>query len=327
VTIERQADRVERELEVLGEGGAGAIVVLRDDRSTIVLCSGEDALGREGDADTIVPLFCLAKPLVAAAVEQAIQDGELSFDDRLGDLITVHKSLDTATVLELLEHRSGIGGPQGVEAGLLGRSHRRELLAEQPLPLAHTTHYSEVLGFEALGWCLEAATGSSIDSLVSQPGVWLGAAAATAIVPSDVWTSTIVSPDGGVYPLLFPLALGALADPNPGFGGYCRPADYLDVVASWLARQGAPRTQQLAFDGAFGRPVSWNRGVCTSLGAELHSENGRLIGHLGFMGSSCVAYDDATGVSVFASLSPIALDVSASRRRLGRIVDAATAPR
>lgn len=227
-------------------------------------------------------------------------------------------------MLGLLERRSDIGGPQGVEAGLLGRLQRWALLAEQPDPFDHPTHDSEVLASRR--WVvLEEAPGSPVSSLISHPGIGLGGAAPTFCHSADVWASVIVNPDGDAHPLLFPLSQGAIADPNPGFGGYCRPAEYLDAMALWLAEPDAPRHGRSAYDGAFGRTVSWDRGLSTSLGPELQLRGRHLIGHLGFMGSSCFAFDPATGVAVFAVLSPIVLDVASSRRALGQIVCAATA--
>ena len=116
MTVEDRADRVEHEMKRVTVERPSAIVAIRDTDSTVVLSAGNDALGREGDADTIVPMFCLVKPLVAHAIDQAIHEGELSLDDCLGDLIDVHESLRPATVVELLEHRSGIAGPNGIDA-------------------------------------------------------------------------------------------------------------------------------------------------------------------------------------------------------------------
>jgi hypothetical protein len=322
VTIEERSDRVEHLLEEVAER-SGAIVAIRDGDDTVVVSAGSDGLGRDGGVDTVVPMFCLAKPLVAVAIDEAVRDGELSLDDRLGDLIETHPSLRDTTVIQLLEHRSGLTGPSGIRAGLLGSAERRALLADPPESHGHPAHYSELLGFEALGWCLEEALGSDIGSLVTSDGVWLGEAAAS-IDPTTVWVNEVVNPEGISYPLLFPLSGAALVDANPGFGGYCRPAAYLEKITPWLCEPGAPRSVRLAFDGAFTRPISWNRGVCTSLGRELQLGTRPLIGHLGFMGASCVAFSPDTEVSVYAVVSPLLIDVESSRRFLGRIVDAAT---
>lgn len=327
IDLDRRADRVEAVLGQLDPSDQAAVVAIRHQEAAVDLNAGSDALGNEVTAETVVPLFCLAKPLVAAAVHDAVQAGELSFEDCLGDLIDVHESLRRATVLELLEHRSGIIGPRGIEAGLLGRAERRLLLAQEPEPVSHPTHYSEVLGFEALGWCLEAALNVDIGILISQDGIWLGQAAAKDLHHSNIWASQIGSPEGDTYPMLFPLSHAAIVDPNPGFGGYCQPDAYLKALGSWLSQPEAPRSSTPAYDEGFGRPIAWTKGVCTSLGSDLYLDSCELIGHLGFMGSSCCAFDPHTGLAVFAVISPMTLDVDASRQLLGRIVSAAiTAP-
>jgi hypothetical protein len=249
--------------------------------------------------------------------------GEISLEDRIGDLIDVPVDVRQATVLELLEHRSGITGPRGIEAGLLGRDQRRLLLSHTRDPGPTRTSYSEVLGFEALAWCLEAALDVHIGDLISGEGIWLGQAAVRDLHRGSIWSSQVVSPEGTAYPMLFPLSRRALSDPNPGFGGYCRPEAYLRVLGSWLRQPDAPCRGPLALDDSLGRPIAWTKGLCTSLGSELHLGSSQIIGHLGFMGSSCCAFDPGTGLAIFAAISPMVTDVDASRRLLGRIVDAA----
>jgi CubicO group peptidase (beta-lactamase class C family) len=270
---------VEEALAALGSTRSGSIVAIRDGEDVAVTGHGTDSLGRPASASSVVPMYCLVKPLVAHAVSRAVADRELSYDDRLGDLIPVGASVRSATVLDVLEHRSGIVGPCGVDAGLLSAAERRRALSGAHETPGVRTHYSETLAFEAVGWCAEEALGTTLEQVLRADGVWFGSGGRD-VRPDDLWVAGLAGPDGQAYPTLFPLSTRARTDPNPGFGGYCRPAAYLAALGSWLEDPCCPpRAGRLVSDVGLGRPVAWTRGLCASMSQELFIDRPGLLGH------------------------------------------------
>jgi CubicO group peptidase (beta-lactamase class C family) len=71
---------------------------------------GVDALGRPIARDTLFSVYCAGKPVVAVALACLVEDGEVSFDDRLGDLLDDDPPPQIAAILlgDLLSHSSGL---------------------------------------------------------------------------------------------------------------------------------------------------------------------------------------------------------------------------
>ena len=122
--------------------------------------------------DTLSALYCTAKPILATAVLNLIAEDELSFDDRLGDLID---DLDLAwiadrSVEEVLAHTAGLHVINTILARILPeRSRAGWLYSSQPPDgwrFGVDRAYSEFGGWYLLGRAVEALTEQPFDAYV-----------------------------------------------------------------------------------------------------------------------------------------------------------------
>jgi CubicO group peptidase (beta-lactamase class C family) len=71
---------------------------------------GVDAIGRPVTRDTLFAVYCAGKPVLAVALACLVEDGEVSFDDQLGDVIDgpLPAPIASLVVADLLSHTAGV---------------------------------------------------------------------------------------------------------------------------------------------------------------------------------------------------------------------------
>ncbi|RJO73702.1 class A beta-lactamase-related serine hydrolase [Nocardia panacis] len=164
-----------------GLAGAGNFsgVVLVYDNDRPVLRKGYGSADRsKGIPNTPETLFCICsmgKMFTAVAICQLVQQGRLSFDDKVGKYLTGFPSAiaDTVTIAELLTHTSGMGDvlartpggptPPTTLDGLLAA------VAETPLSFPPGTSFSySNSGFIVLGGVVRAVANQPYEDYVQQ---------------------------------------------------------------------------------------------------------------------------------------------------------------
>ncbi len=209
----------------LGTGWQLVIDDVRSDR--IELAEGTDALAHGVRSDSRFCTYCAAKPLLAMGIAAAVDEGELSWNDFVGDLLPgANEVTARRTVRSLLDHTAGVLRPSAVETTVLPGSRRLEAALDQVprvLP-AGSSAYSEAAAWVLAGAVLESAVGQTAAVYVTDRVLRpldlvdefdLGVTAAT-----DGKFRMNVSVRGGRrWPLLLERTASLDWSTNPGYGG------------------------------------------------------------------------------------------------------------
>jgi CubicO group peptidase (beta-lactamase class C family) len=136
---------------------------------------GSDRSMKAGD---VVHLGSCTKAMTATMIGRLVDDGALGWETTLGDLFpddaaSLHPDCRTITLLQLLNHRSGLpeNGPLGGRWGGLTTSEQRRavmrmVLKEPPRTRPGTTYGYSNLGYALAALMAERASGSSWDELM-----------------------------------------------------------------------------------------------------------------------------------------------------------------
>lgn len=156
---------------------AAQVVVIADGECVLDTAVGRTHLKEPFRRDTLSALYCTAKPLVAVATLRLVAAGELSLDDRLGDVV---EGLDVLgapwiaerTVEQVLGHTAGLHVMNTVLARILPeRSREGWLVASEP-PAAWRfgidRAYAEFGGWYLLGKAIESLTETPYDAYVTR---------------------------------------------------------------------------------------------------------------------------------------------------------------
>lgn len=190
---------------------------------------GEDGSGMPIDEQRLVALYCAGKPALAVLVGRLVDLGELSFDDKLGDLIeaAIDPTIGSLSVEEVLSHRAGLGGSDAASLLVLSPDRRRQAVLGMTAQTSGrgVSRYSEYLGWELLSIAMEHLTRRSFDDLVAEHlradagiDMWFrietGNPAGTRIaLNADIRGETRV-------PILWERSRSNLLDIRPASGGY-----------------------------------------------------------------------------------------------------------
>lgn len=175
------------------EGFSGSVAISTAGRFDCVAGYGvADASTEEPVTDeTVFGIGSVTKAFTAAAVLHLVDDGRLSLDDRVGDVVPgLGGPVADATLRQLLLHTSGLTGSHGEDHRPLG--HDEAVAAIGRLELAFppgTDHLYSNAGYTLLALAVEAASGSTyraytVDEVLTLPdgqvlgGFWDGEPAA-----------------------------------------------------------------------------------------------------------------------------------------------------
>ena len=135
---------------------------------------GVDGLGRPMNTETLSAVYCTIKPMLSVLVLMAEQEGTLSRDMRLGELLDTNGNLelDAVRLEDLLTHQAGMHTVPSLLAGFRPPSIRHELALTAAPPEGWNREtdgaYSEWLGFYLIGLVLERHCGASLADLLRE---------------------------------------------------------------------------------------------------------------------------------------------------------------
>jgi len=139
------------------------------------------------DGDTLFAIGSLSKGFLSATASILVQEGKMSWDDTLEQLLPAHTPLSNdakkITLLQLATHTSGLPRQPNTLRTLayftqylftgenfyrhLDRDYLVNYLSDFDAPKIVTPHYSNI-GYGLLGYVLELRTGKKIDALVHE---------------------------------------------------------------------------------------------------------------------------------------------------------------
>lgn len=138
------------------------------------LALGVDGLARPVVPDTLFATYCSGKPVLATALGCLIDEGELSLDDQLGDLVDRELTAELSQMLvgDLLNHTSGLHEMHMYD--LLGASPRAlEELVSLARPVVgwrvgQDVGYVQAAAWELLGWAVGDLCGMPVRDYVAK---------------------------------------------------------------------------------------------------------------------------------------------------------------
>lgn len=302
------------------------VAVVVDGEVVLNEAGGQDGLGQVMRTDSLTTMYCSAKSILVALVGRLVTDGELSFDDRVGDLVdTCSDSVATCTVEEMLSHRSGIVRPSLIEATTEPPTRRLELAVScirRPLAPSESC-YTEAAEWLVIGACAEAASGMSLAQLVPEKVVGplgLGHEFELQGPPSGRRRIGLSLRKTGSMPLLLEKADCFNYFDNPGYGGFgtmVGQAMLLDAIRSSAdgKRTSLGVAPEVAlelinpgprrWDHTFERACSFGRGFMTRLSTHNFGPNvsETSFAQAGLTGMTTVVSDPTTGATMAIHLN------------------------
>lgn len=355
-----------------GQGAQSVLSILQRDVEDALVCTGTqvyislegetiahtafgvDGLERPMTTDTLHAVYCSTKPVTSVGIGILVDEGELSFHDRLEHVIEGELSPEVGalTIADVMTHRAGLFRLRGEQAIPMTDEQRDEAARMHRPPsgwaASNRSGYSEFVGWHLLGLSIEALTGESVvewlHSRVIEPlglddDLFLGMTDArydeiVDRIGVNVWMVDMVP-----MPSLLERARRSCVHPTPAFGGYAtasalgqfyeRTLDVLDgntvaglpspeTLDAMTSPQGEPRE-----DPVLGRTVTFGYGFMTNLADHAY---GRMpgdgsYGHSGLAGSSFAFCDPEHGLVVAVIQNGIASAESVVNVRRPVMVD------
>lgn len=256
--------------------------------------------------------YCMGKPLLALTVAALVDKGEISFEDRLADLMSCSRSIGDLTIEQCLSHQIRLSAEDGIGAVLSERSDYVKRLTWGQGGIVDVPTYSEFAAWQLVRLSLESALGKSCDELACdlvlrplgiEAQVHLGEA--SDLGWENIGVNGAMTRPGRFVPLLAERGSWLRWTDNPGFGAYMTVGASLSMFAALcmsldnvglLARDTARRLVSpgsVHFDAVLGRQCSFGLGIFTNmryfgLKHQLASDS---FGQLGLMGMSGVVVD------------------------------------
>jgi CubicO group peptidase (beta-lactamase class C family) len=316
-------ERLAREAEEGFFHTAAQVVLTRGEETLLDVAVGRTHLHEPFRGDTLSALYCTAKPIVAVAVLRLIAEDELSFEDRLGDVVEDLPATWIAdrTVEQVLSHTAGLHVVNTILARILPeRSRAGWVYASEPPTgwrFGIDRAYSEFGGWYLLGRCIEALTDEPFDRYcrraVLDP---YGVAAEELLLRIPVEDHPRVAPRISAtldltlqqpVPLLAEVGPETAAEWNPSFGAYgtmrAMSAFYRGllgdlrgaavVLPAELLERATTARGPLTHDVTLGREAGFGLGFMTPLSSH-HFGDGpgeRAFGHAGQGGTSFAMAD------------------------------------
>jgi CubicO group peptidase (beta-lactamase class C family) len=192
-------------------GFSGAVAISTGDRFECLAGYGaaDDATGTRNTADTVYSIGSVTKAFTATAILKLAEDGKLSLDDPVGELVpAIVGPVAKATVRQVLLHTSGLGGSIGADdqpldrAGAIAAINKLELV----FPPGKGNAYSNA-GYTLLAAIIDTVSGMPYRDYTRTRVLTLPGGAVTG----GFWS--------GRPPAAGPRAAGYLDDGRPGHTG------------------------------------------------------------------------------------------------------------
>lgn len=303
------------------EGADGATVAWASaDGDSWAVAAGMDALGRSYGEVSLLPLYCLIKPIVGLCALQAIKRDELSLDDRCGDLIDLPSAISSVTVEDLLAHRSALADPPGLAAMVMPKAERANLLAALQRNESAGVKFSELSAWVLLEAVLVEALGASladqIHELCAGTDVRFGESLSKQVrsrIRLNRWVDIVTEER---TPVLWELSQQVASDGSPGSSGYATARGLAQLFARaarliWSARKLVTAETH-----------PWSLGLMDNVmkAMRLEGDGSRYVGHFGFKASSVLLVDLEREEAIFVHLNSLGSSTGRSRHRLGGAV-------
>ena len=304
----------------------------------IEVVAGEHLDGRPVAPSDVAEVFCLTKPVVAAAALLALErfgvDLDVPVDELLGGAVALGPGV---TVPAIVNHDARLLRPPGI-AWMLTAPERRPPLAEIATQPGPGRCYSEVSGWRLLAAVTEALTGTAaarwIEDVVLGP---LGLAGEVVLdaasLEGALATGRVLHPVGGLpvdeIPMLHAYAPGYQHRIGPELVGFAsaravgRVSEQLADVLGGVERHGLPASATLravverAGPSAFDR--TWQRETRFELGHERLPDGGRAWSLTAYLAPALLVVDAERGAGACLVLNGATTDpadLAACRRRL-----------
>lgn len=304
------------------------VAVVVDGEVVLHHAAGVDGLARPMTTNAMTCMYCSAKSLNVVAAAQLVSAGELSLDDRVGDLVAgCSDAVARIEISDLLTHRSGITRPTLIEATTLAECERLKVATRSPLVLPpldrDETRYTEASEWILLGACIAAAADTPLLKLIESTVVGRLSLEAHFDINGDAPERRRVGVSlrqGRSMPLLLELSDRFAFSGNPGYGGHatmlgqallidalrraavgsCASLDVDEEVAAAFIAAGPER-----WDRTFQRRCSLGLGFMTQL--RTHGFGGALsdqaFGQAGLTGMTTVVSDPSIRMSAAIHLN------------------------
>lgn len=326
IVTDPYVELVERLEHEAGEGffhTAAQIVLTQGDETLVDAAVGRTHLHEPFERSTLSAMYCTAKPVVSVAVLRLIAEDELSFEDRLGDVVEdlPPNWIADRTIEQVLAHTAGLHVVNTILARILPeRSREGWVYASEPPEgwrFGIDRAYSEFGGWFLLGRVIEALTEQPFDAYVRRAVLDPYGVAADDLVLrisrddhatfapriSATLDLTLERP----VPLLAEVGPETAAEWNPSFGAYGTMAAMstfyrgllgdlggADVVLpAELLERATQARGPVSYDVTLGRDAGFGLGFMAPLSSHFFGDgpSDRAFGHAGQGGTSFAMAD------------------------------------
>lgn len=330
-------------------GTGGQLVIFSKGHLAADVAVGVDGLSRAVDSDSLMPVYCATKPLLAAAVTALAHDGRLDLEAALSAFLPEVRgtSLGRVSLRSLLAHRAGPWEFTAHRARMLAPSGRFDGLLHYDSDGPHTDAvYSEIGAWLLLSRVVELETGNPWEEAVRQDVIepfglggmtYLGMSSSEYLEIRTRLRCNISFAGGHRYPLLSEVTEAVCTDRNPGFGGYSSMMGLakfyegvrcaLDCSTSngetlWKTLVTPQRSEE--FDSALERVCSFSLGLMVDLAGHGFSRecSDESFGHAGLMGCTYAFCDPAFELAVAVHHCSVVNPLTSIGLRRPRVIDA-----
>ena len=329
--LERSIARVMEEVAG-GDTCTGAqLYVSRHGTTVANLAIGSDGLGRPITCSTRFNLYCASKPLIAMAIGVLVDELELSFIDRLCNVLDdpLPRRVGQVTIGQLLDHTAGVHQTTALAALMWPLSSRwertRKLDVAPGWAVGRDAAYAEFAHWELLARSVEALTGIDHRTYVRdrvlgpmglRDSVVFGTSAEADIEPllETIGVNVAMHYTYGPVPLLVERTERCIRESPAGFGAYASMSslgrlyeqlaaaiDGTETVVSRETLRALTTTQRSRrWDDSMKRDCAWGYGFMTDLADHAYGKrcSPYSFGHSGQAGASFAMCDPVYGVVV-----------------------------
>jgi CubicO group peptidase (beta-lactamase class C family) len=275
---------------------------------------GEDGLRRPMTSETLSTVYCTVKPMISCLVLLGEQEGTLSRDQTLGELLGVHESpaQEAVTLAELLTHTAGLHNLNSPRSAVTPPAIRREQALKAVPPegwdKSSDAAYSEWLAFFLIGLVLERVHGRSLPELLRErllEPIGIDDEVSLGLTPEKLERIGVNLDlrEGRHLPLLIERTQWFVGAVDPSLNAYATMRGlghfYVWVSETLNGRQTTPLEPErlrdacrphrpVLHDQIMDTPVDWGLGFMTGLGRVGFGTypSPRAVGHTGQVGTS-----------------------------------------
>ncbi len=323
MTMRRTVARIEKDVASAAFTRGAQVTVMHRGDVVLEFAGGDDGMGRPVTPATVFRVYCATKPVVALAIANVVEAGDLDLDEPVGPLLpTVVGVQGGVTARQLLDHTAGLHAPSPPQMEALAPQRRRAVLETMPRPdgwrLGIDAGFSEYTAWFVLGWLLETLTNEPLRE-------YLRATILDPLGLTDTWIGMTDAEYDAVYsrlgmahdlrgpkpmPMLLETTRRWCTEINPAHGGYTTANDlarFYDTIVATLTSRSQHRSLPAAallttfcnaarprlYDCVLDRDCTFGLGFMTDLRDHLFGDNcsPTMFGHSGYLGTTFAVAD------------------------------------